>query len=82
MHRRSDEIFLAPTDLSNFLSCRHLSAFDLSAVNGVAERPVRYGPLIDELKARGAAHEEMYLQHLRDLGLTIVIPPENSGDWE
>lgn len=82
MHRRSDKVLLAPTDLSNFLSCRHLSALELNAANGLAERPVRYGPLIEELKARGAAHEEKYLQHLRDRRLTISqVGASGPEDW-
>lgn len=72
MRRQTEKIFLAPTDLSNYLSCKHLSQLDVNAANGLAERPVRYGPLIDELKTRGMAHEEMYLEHLREQGLTVV----------
>ena len=79
MHRRSGKLLLAPTDLSNFLGCRHLSALDIGAANGLMDRPVRYGPFIDELKARGNTHEGMYLQHLRDLGLTIdeAVAPDS-----
>ncbi len=77
--RLSGKLLLAPTDLSNFLGCRHLSALDIRAANGLVDRPVRYGPVIDELKARGNAHERMYLRHLRDLGLTIdgAVAPDS-----
>ena len=61
MRDSHNNISLAPTDLSNFLSCRHLSKLDLNVAKGLAERPVRYGPFIDDLKARGIAHEEAYL---------------------
>lgn len=66
-----DNVTLAPTDLSNFLSCRHLSHLDLKAARGGLRRPTRYGSWIDELRMRGAAHEKAYLEHLRDQGLTI-----------
>lgn len=77
MHNQSGVITLAPTDLSNFLSCRHLSALDLRAALGKAERPIRYGPLMEELRERGLAHEQRYLDHLTAQGLTIV---HASGD--
>jgi uncharacterized protein len=72
------KILLSPTDLSNFLGCRHLSHLDLNAAKGLVERPVRYGPLMDELKARGLAHEEMYLEYLRGQDLSIA----QAGDLE
>jgi uncharacterized protein len=72
VRKDSDErIRLAPTDLSNFLGCRHLSHLDLQAARGALERPARYGPLLDELKARGQAHEQAYLSHLEAEGLVI-----------
>ncbi len=72
MHRRSDRISLAPTDLGYFLSCRYLSSLDSRAANGLAKRPVRHGPFMDELRARGQAHEGKYLEHLRDQGYSIA----------
>ena len=61
----------APTDLSNFLSCRHLSALDLRAARGELKRPVRYAEFLEELRERGLAHEKAYLEHLRAQGLSI-----------
>ena len=73
MRQESDErIRLAPTDLSNFLSCRHLTRLDLDAALGLTKRPARYGPLLDELRARGMAHEKAYLAHLESRGLSVV----------
>lgn len=72
MRRLSKHIVLAPTDLGNFLSCRHLIQRDLAAANGVVKRPVRYGPVLDELKARGAAHEVAYLSIFEEQGLTVT----------
>jgi uncharacterized protein len=54
-----------------------MSALDLRAATGQAERPVRYGPMMDELRARGLAHEQRFLDHLVSLGLTVV---RASGD--
>jgi uncharacterized protein len=73
-------IRLAPTDLSNFLSCRHLSRLDLDAARGSIERPVRYGPLLEELKARGRAHELAYLARLEAKGLLIARASDDEPD--
>ena len=71
--KQTDHILLrAPTDLSNFLGCRHLSALDLRVARGEAKRPARYDVVLEDLRARGLAHERAYLARLRDLGLTIA----------
>lgn len=82
MRQESNQIRLAPTDLSNFLSCRHLSGLDVRAAEGKTKRPVRYGPLLDELKARGIAHEQRYLEHLKDQGLSIDRATGSESDKE
>ena len=72
MRRLSEQLILAPTDVGNFLSCRHLSRRDLAVANGLVQRPVRYGPILDELKARGAAHEAAYLEFLEGQGFVVT----------
>ncbi|HEX6995931.1 MAG TPA: TM0106 family RecB-like putative nuclease [Gammaproteobacteria bacterium] len=72
MHTKSNQILLAPTDLSSFLSCRHLSRLDLEAALTGRERPVRYGPVIEELRKRGFEHERRYLDYLRAKGCSIA----------
>ena len=66
------KLVLAPTDLSNFLSCQHLVSLDVAVARGAQERPVRYDPLIQELRARGHCHERAYLERLREQGWTIA----------
>ena len=66
------KITLAPTDLSNFLSCRHSVFLDLQAANGQAARPVRRDALLEELRERGHKHERAYLKRLQSEGLTIA----------
>ena len=83
MQIKDKQIFLAPTDVSNFLSCHHCSRRDLDAAKGQAERPVRYGPVLDALKERGQKHEKSYLEHLRTSGLSIFESepePSSSGN--
>ena len=72
MKQTTDALVRAPTDLSNFLSCRHLSALDLRAARGEVERPVRYDVLLEALRERGLSHEKAYLERLRAQGLTIT----------
>ncbi len=72
MRQTSEGLSLAPTDLGNFLGCRHLSVLDLGAARGAAKPPYRYSPMIEELQRRGMEHEEAYLGWLRDQGLSVV----------
>ena len=58
MQAASDRILRAPTDLSNFLNCRHLSRLDRDAAVGERERPARYGAVIEALSRRGFEHEQ------------------------
>lgn len=78
MKQTIEALMRAPTDLSNFLSCRHLSALDLRAARGELERPVRSDEVLAELRARGLAHEQAYLAHLRAQGLHIAGDEEGS----
>lgn len=71
MRKDSEIVQLAPTDLSNFLSCRHSTQLDLRAAQGLDKRPVRFGPVIEELQARGMAHEQGYLFHLESQGFSV-----------
>ena len=66
------QVTLAPTDLSNFLSCRHSVFLDLQAANDEAVRPVRHDALLEELRTRGHRHERAYLKHLQSEGLDIA----------
>ena len=73
MHQTSEGLSLAPTDLGNFLGCRHLSVLDLGAARGTAKRPHRYSPMIEELQKKGMEHERAYLGWLQGKGLVVVI---------
>ena len=79
MRIKNNNVQLAPTDLSNYLSCSHLSSLDLQVAKGHVERPVRYSPVIEELRAKGMAHETAYLAHLKQQGLTVVEIADGSG---
>ena len=68
----ANQLVLAPTDLGNFLGCRHLTSLDRAAVRGETERPHRHDPRMEELRERGRRHEAAYLDHLRQAGRSIA----------
>ena len=63
MRSRNNKITFAPTNLSNFPSCRHLIGLDLAALEANDKRPVRYGPMIDEPRKRLLA--TLWTRHAR-----------------
>jgi uncharacterized protein len=80
MKQTAQILIRAPTDLSNYLSCKHLSSLDLEVARGRRKRPVRHDPAIEDLRARGLAHERAYLARLREQGLTIAGADEAAGE--
>ncbi len=83
MRLKDNDLILAPTDLSNFLSCRHASALDATAARKGTDRPTRYGPYIDLLREKGIEHEKAYLAHLQAKGLEVLAKPDpqQPGDY-
>jgi len=63
---------LSPSDLANFLSCRHRAGLDLAAVRKVIEKPKYEDPYAAMLRQHGEDHELAYVDSLRTQGLTIV----------
>ena len=80
MKQISDQLVLAPTDLGNFLSCRHLISLDLAAARGETNRPVRRDAWMEDLRARGHRHERAYLERLREQRLRIAGDAVDQGD--
>ena len=66
------DLMLSPTDLSNFLSCRHRTALELSEVAGERKRPRWDDPLLEILWQRGLEHERAYVESLRGDGVVIA----------
>jgi predicted RecB family nuclease len=65
-------LIVTPTDLANFLTCRHKTALDLRVATGALAKPVWVDPFADVLQQRGRDHEARYVAALRDAGLGIV----------
>ena len=70
MHERSGQLFFAPTDLSRFLSCRHLTSLSRSVALGEASPPhIFEDPRRDALAEAGRQHEAEILERYRAEGL-------------
>src|SRR3989441_6530731 len=72
MQLSGDELILSATDLSNFLSCRHLTALEMAAALSKRRRPHWDDPVLELLFARGLAQERAYVASLQAAGRKIV----------
>jgi len=72
MRASGNKLILSATDLSNFLSCRHRTALELSEAYGKRQRPHWDDPLLDVLFKRGLEHEKAYVESLQGDGQRIV----------
>ena len=72
---------LSPTDLANFLGCRHRTALDLQVAQETLKAPaVEPDPLLEALWKRGADHELAFIDWLRKQGLQVTDLTEFSKD--
>lgn len=80
MYARDGKKLFFATDLTNFLGCRHLTALERLAAEGLAKRPFFEDPMLELLRERGLAHEKAYVDHLRAGGKTVVEIDRRSTD--
>jgi len=73
-------IRLSGTDLSRHLGCRHLTELDRQVAQGLRKPSQWHDPALELLRARGLAHEEAYVNRLRDQGRSIVSIRELDGE--
>lgn len=72
MKLENNTIRLAATDLSNHLSCRHLTTVELAVARGTKKIPLWKNPDSWVLQQRGLEHEQSYVEHLRAAGRSVV----------
>jgi predicted RecB family nuclease len=72
MKRDGTKLRLSPSDLSNHLACRHLTALDLAVALGLLPKPVAHSQFLDMLRARGDEHEKAYVASLHASGLAVI----------
>jgi predicted RecB family nuclease len=62
----------SPSDLNNFLECRHLTQLDLAVVGGRLKAPDGRTARADLIARKGDEHEAAYLRSLRESGSDVV----------
>ena len=72
MHADHGRVVASPTDLANFLACRHKTNLDLLVVDGRLRKPTWVDPFAAVLQQRGEEHERQYVARLRAAGLSVV----------
>jgi uncharacterized protein len=77
-----NRVGLTPTDLADFLACRHKTTLELEALHGARTRPSFSDPYTDVLRRRGEEHERNYVQRLRDAGLTVDDLAATKGEGD
>jgi uncharacterized protein len=71
MKNVSDNLLFSASDLSNHLACAHATSLDFEVASGHRESPKWQSPDLWILQERGRLHEEAYIKHLRDQGLSV-----------
>ncbi len=77
MKKQKGQIQLSASDLSNFLSCHHITELDQKVVTGKLNKPEFSNPHAQVLRERGHEHEKNYLDHLKSLKLEVTEIPED-----
>src|SRR6266849_9210762 len=60
-------------DLVGHLNCRYLTELDLKVANGELEKPKVWDPVRETLAARGALHEQGFIEHIKAGGLPVTV---------
>src|SRR5688500_197865 len=72
MRIHEGQLVLSPSDLSNFLACRHRAGLDLAVAHKVMERPGYSNPYAAILQKHGEEHEKAYDESIRASDFTVV----------
>ena len=73
MRHVDGDIQLSASDLVNHLACRRLTGLNREVAAGVRSTPGNWDPALQLLWERGLAHEQSYVQHLRDTGKRVTV---------
>src|SRR3954467_3275289 len=71
---------LSPSDLNNFLACRHLTSLDLRRARGEITLDKAPRPDAALIAEKGQRHEEAFLDVLRAEGKQVVAIPTLDGN--
>jgi predicted RecB family nuclease len=73
------QLVLSPSDLANFLTCRHRAGLDLAVAHKQLERPAYSNPYAAILQKHGEEHEHAYVEALRRQGMSVVDVSANGA---
>ncbi|MEA2766961.1 MAG: hypothetical protein QOK07_3365, partial [Gemmatimonadaceae bacterium] len=76
MRARDDELWLSPTDVNNFLACRHLPALDLLRARGQLRQDKPPRPDAELIAERGRIHEQRFLEELEASAREVLRIPD------
>jgi uncharacterized protein len=79
---RDGQFLLSPSDLSDYLACRHLTTLELDTARGRRTKPRTREALAKLVADKGDLHEKRYLTHLRMQGREVVeieLSPRSGG---
>ena len=67
------QIQFSANDLVNHLACRRLTELNHEVASGLRVAPGGWDPALALLRERGLAHEQAYIEHLKDLGEQVTV---------
>ena len=66
-------IQFSANDLVNHLACRRLTELNHEVAGGLRVAPGGWDPALALLRERGLAHEQAYIEHLKDQGEQVTV---------
>ncbi len=79
MQQIDGRLVLSPSDLVNFLACRHLTELSLDVLEGTLQRPTERDPELAVMSRHGLEHEYRYLEELKTSGLAVEPIPSDGA---
>ncbi len=83
MKKIDNQLIYSPSDLSNFIHCKHLSTLDKEALDGLRDKPNYTNKVMLALQEKGKQFEADYMESLLQEGKSVcVIEPGDAAAYE
>jgi predicted RecB family nuclease len=83
MRASNGNMSLSPSDVTDYLACRHLTSLSLQTARGVLAKPAFESEEAELVFRKGQEHEAAYLRRLEEDGRRVcAISLESDLDWE
>jgi len=73
MKKANNQIIFSPSDLSNHISCQHITTLNMDVLLGKRTKPINNNRVLDMLRKKGTEFEESYLRELANQQKQIVV---------